>query len=228
MVSLIDPHHVLIIPTTYQDMVLAQAHEIHKIANCMFRLYRWTKKFVFGNDNTQIPIWVRLRCLPYVYFHHFLLQWISSLLGKFLRVHEKMFGMQMAVHAHTMSIWTYRSLFRLTFGYERINVFWQKLEYEGNNAFCTKCGLLGQVVGVCRKGQPKSQITTTQQRTNSFENLAAPKAKAKVEYRPNRSNAMEIPSTDRNISATIKPGTPVEVSNPPTQNSPDTGMDLSV
>lgn len=84
------------------------------------------------------------------------------------------------------------------------------------------------MVGVCRKGQPKSQITTTQQRTNSFENLAAPKAKAKVEYRPKRSNAMEIPSTDRNISATIKPGTPVEVSNPPTQNSPDTGRDLSV
>lgn len=39
---------------------------------------------------------------------------------------------------------------------------------------------------------------------------------------------MEIPSTDRNISATVKPGTPVEVSNPPTQNSPDTGRDLSV
>lgn len=45
VVLLIDPRHVLIIPATYQDMVLAQAHEIHKIANCMFRLYRWTKIF---------------------------------------------------------------------------------------------------------------------------------------------------------------------------------------
>lgn len=26
---------------------------------------------------------------------------------------------------------------------------------EGNNAFCTKYGLLGHIAGVCHKGQPK-------------------------------------------------------------------------
>lgn len=43
IIALVDPRHYLILPASYNDMVLAQAHEVHKIANCMFRLYRWTK-----------------------------------------------------------------------------------------------------------------------------------------------------------------------------------------
>lgn len=35
IVALVDPRHYLILPAKYQDMVLAQAHEIHNIANCM-------------------------------------------------------------------------------------------------------------------------------------------------------------------------------------------------
>lgn len=35
--------------------------------------------------------------------------------------------------------------------------FRQKIEYKGNNALCTKCGLLRHFVGVCRESinQPK-------------------------------------------------------------------------
>lgn len=66
VVSLIDPRHVLVLPATYQDMVLAL--EVHKIANYI-RLYRWSKYFVFGKDDTLIPVWVRLPYLPFIYFN---------------------------------------------------------------------------------------------------------------------------------------------------------------
>lgn len=38
-----------------------------------------------------------------------------------------------------------------------------RIDYEGNNAFCTKCGLLGHVAGVCRKGQKKPTNNVTKQ-----------------------------------------------------------------
>lgn len=66
------------------------------------------------------------------------------------------------------------------------NGFWQKLEYEGNNTFCTKCGLLGHVVRVCRKGQPKPK---PQAKNNQPENQAANKEKNHVEYRSKKQPA---------------------------------------
>lgn len=98
VVSLIDPRHVLILPATYQDMVLAQSHEVHKIANCMFRLYRWSKNFVFGKDDTLIPVWVRMPYLPFVYFNPSFLQRIGNSIGKFLREDDKTATMHTEVH----------------------------------------------------------------------------------------------------------------------------------
>lgn len=39
----------------------------------------------------------------------------------------------------------------------------QRIDYEGNNAFCTKCGLLGHVAGIFHKGQRKP--TTKEKKT---------------------------------------------------------------
>lgn len=66
IIALVDPRHYLILPASYNDMVLAQAHEVHKIANCMFRLYRWTKNFGFGTYTSSTltrPFFIGLEIL---------------------------------------------------------------------------------------------------------------------------------------------------------------------
>lgn len=85
IIARVDPRHYLILPASYNDMVLAQAHEVHKIANCMFRLYRWTKNFGFGKYNTEVPVWVRLPNLHFVYFNPSFLHRIGNSIGKLLR-----------------------------------------------------------------------------------------------------------------------------------------------
>lgn len=129
-------------------MVLAQAHEIHNIANCMFYLYRWTKNFVFGKDITQVPIWVCLPSLPFVYFNPMFLKRIGNSIGKFLLEDEMAANMQLVVHARIcVEIDVSQPLPpRIWIGENKECGFWQKLEYEGNNAFCTKCGHLSQRV----------------------------------------------------------------------------------
>lgn len=87
----------------------------------------------------------------------FFLQRIGNSIGKFLREDDKTATMHTAVHARIcVELDVAQPLpHRIWIGKAKENGFWQKLEYEGNNAFCTKYGLLGHIVGVCRKRQPK-------------------------------------------------------------------------
>lgn len=73
----------------------------------------------------------------------------------------------------------YPNLFSTKSGSESHIGFWQKMEYEGNNAFCTNCGLLGHVNGICRKNAKKPMAKTNsegqkrkiQKRGQPFPNL---------------------------------------------------------
>lgn len=197
IVSLIDPRHYLILPATYEDMILAQAHEVHNIANCMFRLYRWTKNLVFGKDSTEVPIWMKLPNLPLVYFNPTFLQRIGNSIGKFLRQDENTAHMQLAVHARICVEMDVAQPLppRIWIGESKDNGFWQKIEYEGNNAFCTKCGLLGHVVGVCRKGLPKKAVTGNSNSQNKTTTTNGKqdgyKGKGRMEYRPRAHDSVQ-------------------------------------
>lgn len=53
---------------------------------------------------------------------------------------------------------------RVFVGTSKENGWFHDIEYEGNNAYCTYCGLLGHVVGPCRKEaqiQGKTQVVET-------------------------------------------------------------------
>lgn len=66
--SFLDPRHVLILPVSYEDMILVQSHEKHIIETSHFRLFRWTKDFKLGKYSTVVPIWLLLPHLPCL--HH--------------------------------------------------------------------------------------------------------------------------------------------------------------
>lgn len=67
------------------------------------------------------------------------------------------------------SIWT---------GETKEEGFSQRIDFEGNNAFCTKCGLLDHVAGVCRKGQRKPAT-----KENKEENLKQKQGTSGPQYR---------------------------------------------
>lgn len=100
---------------------------------------------------------MRLPYLPFVYFNPSLLQRIEGSIGKFLRADDKMAVMQTVIHACICVEMDVSNPLppRILIGENKDNDFSEKLEYEGNNAFCTKYGLLGHIAGVCHKGQPK-------------------------------------------------------------------------
>lgn len=69
VVTLIDPRHVLIVPSNYDDMVLAQSHDSHIINTSMFRLFRWTRNFNYTKDSTIVSVWIKLPQLPLIYLN---------------------------------------------------------------------------------------------------------------------------------------------------------------
>lgn len=160
VISLLDPRHVLILPPTYDDMILAQSHVKHIIETSHVRVFRWTKDFKLGKDSTIVRIWSRLPYLLFPLHNPSYLQRIGNTIGKFLRIDGPTQAMQNLMHARIcvkidvskpflQSIWI---------GETKEDGFMQRIDYEGNNAFYTKCGLLGHVAGVCRKGQHKPTI----------------------------------------------------------------------
>lgn len=81
------------------------------------------------------------------YFDPSYLQRIGKSIGKFIREDEKTFVLQLAFQAWIcVELDVSKPLPQYIFiGESKEYDFWQKLEYEGNNAFCTKCGLLGHI-----------------------------------------------------------------------------------
>lgn len=106
---------------------------------------------------------------------------------------------------------------RIWVGENKENGFWQKLEYEGNIAFCTKCRLLGHVVGVCRKGQPTPQTKNADKQPM--------KPKTRVEYRPKKHGEgeqrnMEVKRSDTTEGKDQHPSIPGNKLDNNSQNNP--------
>ncbi|KAL3633900.1 hypothetical protein CASFOL_022662 [Castilleja foliolosa] len=153
IITLIDPRHVLVINENEEDMVIAQSQESHKINTSLYRIFKWSPDFNFNKDSTIVPVWISFPKLPFVLQNQGLLEKLGNTVGKFLRADEKTRNNSNALRPRicveldvakdfTTEIWV---------GENKDVGFWQNVEYEGNNAFCTHCGLLGHMKGICRK-----------------------------------------------------------------------------
>lgn len=118
----------------------------------MFRLFRWSRDFHYTKESTVVPVWVKLPQLPLLYFNPAYLQRIGNSIGSFLRVDEKS-RCRTSCMLESVLKWMCHNLlqYQIWIDESKESGFWQRIEYEGNNAFCTNCGLLGHVSGVCRK-----------------------------------------------------------------------------
>ncbi|KAL3642271.1 hypothetical protein CASFOL_013086 [Castilleja foliolosa] len=167
VISLLDARHFLIIAANQSDMIKAQSQDSHKINASMFRLFRWQRDYDFVRDSTMIPVWISLPKLPLIYMNPSFLEKIGNMLGNFLRVDDKTLSLQNAMRARICVELDVSKEFhnQIWIGESKDIGFWQNVEYEGNVSFCSYCGLLGHVKGICRKIKvpPKgvSQSTTS-------------------------------------------------------------------
>lgn len=154
-------------------MILALSRDSHIIGTSMFRISRWSKEFQFDKESTHIAVWIRLPHLPFIYFHSSYLERLGNTIVNFIRVDDKTVNLQNLVYARLcveIDVTGPRPS-RVWIGESKEKGYWHKIEYEGNNAFCTHCGLLGHVKGDCRKAANiggSKDIPKTSSQTDGF------------------------------------------------------------
>lgn len=126
-----DPRHVTIHMASFADTTRALARDKNKITNSLFRLFHWTPNFKIGKDSSMEAVWVKLHNLPLQYYNE-----------TYARICFELDVSKPMLDA-------------IFVGMLKDQGWFQEIEYEGNNAYCTYCGLLGHVIGLCHK---KAQI----------------------------------------------------------------------
>lgn len=145
------------------DTQRALARPSSKMKNCLFRLFRWTPEFEVGKDSSMAAVWVKFYNLRLQFYNESSLIRIGSAVGSVLAICPNTINLTQQVYARMcieldVSKPLLESLFMGTSKEEHLIV---ELEYEGNNAYCTHCGLLGHVTGMCRKKYPHLVLTKT-------------------------------------------------------------------
>ncbi|XP_012842438.1 PREDICTED: uncharacterized protein LOC105962671 [Erythranthe guttata] len=158
------------------DSKLALARHSKMIKNCMFRLFRWTPDFQIGKDSCIAPVWVRFPKLPIQYFNISSLERIGACLGTVLSADDRTLGFTHQMYARVCIEIDVSQPFpqEIWIDISKDQGWWQKVEYEGNIAYCSYCGLLGHTAGCCRKNV---RVTKPQ---------SVPKPKTKTEYVPKK------------------------------------------
>ncbi|KAL3637542.1 hypothetical protein CASFOL_018710 [Castilleja foliolosa] len=153
VVSLIDARHILVITATEKDRITIQSQDSKRMLSSLFRVFRWHKDFDFTKDSPRIPVWVSFLRLPLVFMNPGFLEKAGNILGKTLRIDDKTICMTNVMRARVcVELDVSKQLKSQIFvGESKDHGFWQPIEYEGNNAFCSNCGLLGHVNAICRK-----------------------------------------------------------------------------
>lgn len=152
-VGVIDPRHISIHMGSYEDTTKALALNRYKVKNSLFRLFRWTSDFKIGKDSSMVAVWVKLHDLPLQYYNESSLRRICSALGNVLHICLGTITLTQQRYARVcveldVAKPMLDSIFVRT---SKEHGWFQSIEYEGNNTYCTYCGLLGHVVGLCRK-----------------------------------------------------------------------------
>lgn len=152
-VGIIDQRHVTLHMASPADTKKALARTKNKIKTSMFRLFRWTPDFEIGRDSSLAAVWVKMSNLPLHYFNETSLIRLGSVLGTVLGVHHSTRSLTQQKFAKVcVELDVSKPLLeKLWIGTSKEYGWEISLKYEGNNAYCDYCGLLGHTLGLCRK-----------------------------------------------------------------------------
>lgn len=150
-----DPRQVTIHMGSATDTKRALALTTNKIKSSLFRLFRWTPEFEVGKDSAIATVLVKLYNLPLHYFDEASLVWLGSLLSTVLHIHPSTLALTSQQYAKICVEMDVSKPFlkNLWIGTLKEYEWMVSLEYEGNQAYCTYCGLLGHMEGLCRKNR---------------------------------------------------------------------------
>lgn len=147
-----NPRHITLHMGSLADAKRALSRTSNKTKTSLFRLFKQTPEFEVGKDSFLAAVWVKLYKLPLHYFNEASLLRLGSLLGTVLRIHPVRWrsrnnDMQSCIEMDvskpfTETLWIGTSK---EYGWE------VSVEYEGNQAYCDYCRLLGHTIGLCHK-----------------------------------------------------------------------------
>lgn len=169
-VGLMDPCHVTLQMALATDTQRYLSRPSSKIKSCHFFLFRWTPNFVIGKDSPMAAVWVKMYNILLQYFNESAPIRLGSVLGTVY-----VFALPPRIFQHIyarlcieidVSKPLLESLLMGTSKEEKWPVF---LEYKGNIAFCSHCGLLGHMFGLYRKKYPHLAKANTE-KAKSFSN----------------------------------------------------------
>lgn len=152
-VGYLDPRHVTINMASPEDTKQALARPSNKIDNSLFRLFRWTPDFEIGKESSLVAVWVKFYNLPLHYYNEASLVRLGSILGTVLRVDTHTLDLRHQVYARVcieLDV-TQDVTDKIWIGTSKEHGWVIEVEYEGNHAYCSYCGLLGHTIGLCRK-----------------------------------------------------------------------------
>ncbi|KAL3623412.1 hypothetical protein CASFOL_032228 [Castilleja foliolosa] len=235
VISLIDARNV-IITASLEDMVTVLSQDSKRILSSLFRVFRWHKDFDFSKDNSTVPVWVSLPKLPLVYMNPLFLERVGNILGKYLRADEKSVGMTNVMRARVCVEMDVAKPFttQIWIGESKDIGFWQNIEYEGNNSFCSFCGLLGHGRGICRKlrlakgkeslvpvpNKQKKNVEGEGTSVNHHENIQ-PQVQVGAVMQDNLNTMPEINPQPTDPNLTTPPQQPIIHTTPPTNQHSD-------
>lgn len=152
-VGLLDPRHVTIHMGSFADTTRALSRNSNRIQNSLFRLFRWSPDFKIGKDSSMAAVWVKLHNLPLQYYNETSLHRIGSVIGTVLRICPRTLDFTQQMYARVcIELDVSKPLLEKIFiGITKEHGWYQEIEYEGNHAYCSYCGLLGHMAGLCRK-----------------------------------------------------------------------------
>lgn len=141
----------------------------NKLNTSLFRLFRWSPDFKLGKNSTFVAVWVKFFNLPLHYYNESTLIRLGSTLGNILGVHKDTLNLTQRVFAKVCIEMDVTKPFfdpsdPIWIGTSKEQGWKIDLEYQGNPAYCTFCGLLWHTVGLCRNKylQISSQINPLQ------------------------------------------------------------------
>lgn len=149
----LDPRHVTLNMASPADTERALSRPSNKINNSLFRLFRWSPKFEVGKESSFVAVWVKFYNLPLHYYNEAALYQLGSTLGTVLRVDTNTLDLVHQVYARVCIELDVSQPFldKLWIGTSKEHGWLIDVEYEGNHAYCSYCGLLGHTQGLCRK-----------------------------------------------------------------------------
>lgn len=165
VVGYMDPRHVTLNMASPEDTKRALSPPTNKINNSLFWLFRWTPDFEIGKESSFVAVWVKFFNLPLHYYNEASLHRLGSILGNVLRVDNNTLDLVHQVYARVCIELDVSQKFqdKLWIRTSKEHGWLIDVEYEGNHAYCSYCGLLGHTQGLCRKKrqiQGKGQVET--------------------------------------------------------------------